>query len=148
MRWLAGAIVLLPLVLGGSKPCPEPNYPSIEDCPFAADPNLVVGKLLDWVRLEVGQKLAYTRTWCDPEGDPAQVTVVSGPPGLQIVNRPKIGTYTLLWTPSQPMTTAIVVQVTDKPAHGEPKSATGTILVQVVPRGQSLRTAGRCGGQP
>jgi len=147
MRWLLCAMVLLPLLVGGGNPCPEPNRPDIKNCPFAADPNLVVGVLLDCVRLEVGQRFAYTRTWCDPEGDPADARIVSGPEGVQIVNRPKTGAYTLLWLPRAPMTTAIVVRLTDKPAHGEPKSATGTILVQVVPRGQ--RSAPRqCGGQP
>jgi hypothetical protein len=146
MRWLTGVAVVVPLLIGNA-PCPEPNYPNIRDCPFAADPNLVVGKLLDCVRLEVGQLFTQTRTWCDPEGDPARAEVLSGPPGVQIINKPRIHSYTLLWTPRQPMVAAIVVRVTDDPLHGQAKSADGTILVQVVPRGQ--RAAPRlCGGPP
>jgi hypothetical protein len=140
-------LVTAPLLVGGGNPCPEPNRPDIRDCPFPADPSLVVGVLLDWVRLEVGQKLTYTRTWCDPDGDPAKVEILHGPEGLQIVNKPKIGAYTLLWLPRAPMTTSIVVRVTDEPAHGEAKSATGTILVHVVPRGKRLAPR-QCGGQP
>jgi hypothetical protein len=146
MRWLASAAVVVPLLIGG-VPCPEPNYPDIRNCPFPVDPNLVVGRLLDCVRLEVGQPFTQTRTWCDPEGDPARAEILAGPAGVQIINKPKIRSYTLLWTPRQPMIAAIVVRVTDEPAHGQPKSADGTILIQVVPRGQ--RPAPRlCGGPP
>ena len=146
-RWLAGAAVLLPLLVAGNIPCPEPDYPAVEDCPFPVDPNLVAGTLLGWVRLEVGQRLTHTRTWCDAEGDPAEVEIVAAPQGVQIINRPNIRAYTLLWVPTQPMTAAIVVRITDRPAHGDAKSATGTILVQVVPRG-GLASGGRCGGRP
>jgi len=147
MRWLVGAAVVLPLLVGGTRPCPEPNYPDLKDCPFPADPNLIAGKLLECIRLEVGQKLIHTRTWCDPEGDPARAEIVSGPRDVQLINKPRTFSYTILWTPRQPMTTAIVVRVTDEPAHGEPKSADGTILIQVAPRGQ--RPAPRlCGGPP
>lgn len=147
MRWLTGVAVVLPLLIGGTRPCPEPNYPDIRHCPFPVDPNVVVGKLLDCVRLEVGQRLAHTRPWCDPEGDPVRVEIVSAPPGVQIINKPGISSYTLLWTPKQPMTAAIVVRATDEPAGAEPKSAEGTILVHVVPRGR--RPAPRlCGGPP
>jgi hypothetical protein len=147
VRWMSCVLVLAPLLVGAAAPCPEPNRPDIRACPFPVDSSLVVGTLLDWVRLEVGQKFTYTRTWCDPDGDPAEVEIVSGPEGVQIVNKPKTGAYTLLWLPRTPMTAAVVVRVTDKPAHGDPNSAIGTILVQVVPRGQ--RPAPRqCGGQP
>lgn len=151
MRQFAGLLILLPLLVGSNAPCPEPKYPRIEDCPFQADPNLVVGKLLGWVRIELGKELVYTRTWCDPNGDPAKVGIVSGPDGLRIVNRPKTGSYTIFWTPRQIQTCAIVVQVTDDPRDGKPMSDTGTILVQVVPRGQRLATKPApkgCGGPP
>jgi hypothetical protein len=148
MRWLTGVAVVLPLLIGGTRPCPEPNYPDIRSCPFPADPNLVVGKLLDCIHLEVGQKLIHTRTWCDPEGDPARAEIVSGPEGVQIVNKPQISSYTILWTPRQPMIAAIVVRVTDEPAHGQPKSADGTILVQVMPRGERRPAPRLCGGPP
>ncbi len=138
MRWLASAAVVVPLLIGGSgrSPCPEPNTPDIRDCPFPADPGMVVGKLLACVRVEAGQPFTMTRTWCDPEGDPARAELLAAPEGVQIIDRPKTSSYTVLWTPRQIMTAAIVVQVTDQPAHGQPKSSTGTILVQVVPRGQ------------
>jgi hypothetical protein len=147
MRWFASAMILLPLLAGGSIRCPEPDYPDIRECPFPVDPNLVVGKLLGWVRLEVGRELIHTRTWCDAEGDPATVKILDGPKGVKLINKPRTSSYTLLWTPKQPTTTAIVVQVTDKPASGQPKSDTGTLLVQVVPRGQHLIPTG-CGGRP
>ncbi len=147
MRILAGVIVLLPLVIGSSEPCPEPNYPSVQECPFPIDPNLVTGKLLGWLRVEVGRALTDTRVWCDPDGDPAVVEVLSGPEGVKLVNRPKTGSYTILWTPRQPMTTALVLRVTDNPGRGEAKSDTGTILIQVLPP-QSRRAAKPCGGQP
>ena len=147
VRWLAGAIVVLPLLIGGAVPCPEPNYPDITEAPFPVDPNLVQGRLLDWIHLEVGQRWAHTRTWCDPEGDPARADIVSAPEGVQIVNKPKISSYTLLWTPSQPMLAAIVVRVTDMPLRGEPTSSTGTILVRVVAPEQRSATGG-CASRP
>lgn len=146
MRWLASAAVVMPLLIGG-VPCPEPNYPDIRACPFPADPNLVVGKLLDCVRLEVGRSFIQTRTWCDPEGDPARAEILAGPAGVRIINKVRTKSYTVLWTPRQPMTAAIVVRVTDEPARGTPKSTDGTILVQVV--APERRFAPRlCGGPP
>jgi len=146
-RWLASMTILLPLLVGGAAPRTEPNLPRLEDCPFAVDPNLVVGKLLACLRVELGRQMIHTRTWYDPEGDPAEVKILKGPQGVQILNRPKIRSYTILWTPTQIMTTAIVVQVTDQPARGQPASSVGTILVQVVPRGQQPAPRG-CGGPP
>jgi len=147
MRFLASLVLVLPLTVGTRGPCTEPNYPAIEDCPFPVDPNLVVGKLLAWVRLEAGEELIHTRTWCDPNGDPATVEIVDGPEGLRLVDRPKTQSYTLLWRPKGPGITAIVVRVTDKPSRRRPLSDTGTILVQVLPAGRR-RTASPCGGQP
>lgn len=142
--------ILLPLLVDSNAPNPEPVYPRIEDCPFPADPNLVVGKLLGWARVELGQELIHTRTWSDPNGDMARVEIVSGPDGARIVNKPRTGAYTIFWTPKQIMTTAIVVRVTDDPLTGPPLSDTGTILVQVVPRGQrmAVHRGGGCGSPP
>jgi hypothetical protein len=151
MRWLAGIAVLLPLLAGSTDRCPEPSYPDLKNCPFPADPSLVQGKLLGWLRVEVGQELIHTLTWCDPDADSAAVEIVAAPPGVQLVNRPKVSSYTLLWTPRAPGVASIVVRVTDKPISAKPQSSTGTILVQVVPRGQrlGLSPAPRgCGGQP
>lgn len=144
-RVLVGMVVLLPLLLGTKPPCPEPNRPPIADCPFAVDPNLVVGKLLGWVSIEVGQELAHTRRWCDPDGDSAVVEILHGPRGLELVNRPKTASYTLLWKPRRPMTATVVLRVTDKPAQGRAKSDTGTILVQVLPPRRRV-APGLCGG--
>jgi hypothetical protein len=145
MRWLMSMAILLPLAVGGIPQRAEPNYPKLENCPFPVDPNLVVGKLLGWVRIELGKTLIHTRTWRDPNGDPAEVKILRGPPGVRILNRHEITSYTVIWTSRQIMTTAIVVQVTDRPATGEPKSDTGTILIQVVPRRLAPRG---CGGPP
>lgn len=145
MRWMLALSILLPLLVGSHAPAPQPDYPRIEDCPFPADPNLVVGKLLGWARVELGKELIHTRTWSDPNGDLAKVEIVSGPDGARIVNKPKTGSYTIFWTPRQIMTAAIVVRVTDDPLSGEPLSDTGTILVQVVPQGQRA-AASRGGG--
>lgn len=147
MRTLASVVIVLPLLVGTRRPCPEPEYPTIAQCPFPADPNLVVGKLLGWVRIEVGEELAHTRTWCDADGDSAVVELLDGPEGVELVDKPRINSYTLLWRPTHPMTTAIVVRVTDKPLGRQPKSDTGTILVQVVQPGRR-RTASPCGGPP
>lgn len=147
MRWLAACLILLPLLVGGSPLCPEPSYPRLEDCPFEVDASMVVGKLLGWVRIELGKELIHTRKWCDPNGDPARVEVIRGPDGVRIVNKTKTGSYTVFWTPRQVQTCAIVVRVTDVPQTGAPQSDTGTILVQVVPRGQRLAPQG-CGSPP
>jgi len=147
MRWLASTMTLLPLLIGSAASRTEPNYMKLEDCPFAVDPNLVVGKLLACVQVELGQQMIHTRTWSDPEGDPAEIRILQGPPGVQIINRPKVRSYTILWTPTQAETAAIVVQATDRPARGQPASSVGTILVQVVPRGQRPAPRG-CGGPP
>jgi hypothetical protein len=150
MRWFASLTVLLPLLVGSVAPRTEPNYhyPKIEDCPFAVDPNLVVGKLLACVQVELGLTLIHTRPWHDPDGDPAEVKILKGPAGVRIVNRTKAGSYTILWTPRQIETCAIVVQITDQPAPGkQPLSDVGTILVQVVPRGHRPAAHG-CAGPP
>jgi len=147
MRWLVNVAVLLPLLVGGNTRCAAPEYPDIKSCPFPADPNLIQGALLGWIRLEVGQKLTHTRTWCDEEGDPANAELVSAPDGVRLINKSKVSSYTLLWTPTQPTTAAIVVRVTDKPPNRPPKSSTGTILVQVAPRGTHFAPKG-CGGPP
>ncbi len=150
-RGLTSMIVLLPLLVGADSRCPEPNYPDLKDCPFPVDPNLVQGKLLGWLRVEVGQELIHTLTWCDPDGDPAEVELLVGPDGVQLVNRPKTSSYTLLWTPRVSGVAALVVRVTDKPVDAEPRSSVGTILVQAVPHGQRFglsRGPGGCGGRP
>lgn len=147
MRWLVSMAILAPLLVGGNPRQAEPNGLRLEDCPFAVDPNLVVGRLLACLRVEVGQSLMHTRTWYDPDDDPAQVRILQGPAGARIVNRPKTTSYTILWTPRQIQTAAIVVQVTDRPAHGKPLSDTGTILVQVVPPEHRLAPQA-CGGSP
>ena len=147
MRWLMNVVILLPLLVGGNTRCPEPERPDIKDCPFPVDPNLIQGVLLGWVRLEVGQNVTHTRTWCDEEGDPADAELVSAPAGVRLINKSKVSSYTLLWTPTQPTTAAIVVRVTDRPLDRSPKSNTGTILVQVVPRGTHFAPKG-CGGPP
>ena len=147
MRWLVNAVVLLPLLLGGSARCPEPERPDIGNCPFPVGPNLIQGVLLGWVRLEVGENLTHTRTWCDEEGDPADAELVSAPAGVRLINKSKVSSYTLLWTPTQPTTAAIVVRVTDRPRDRPPRSSTGTLLVQVVPQGTHFAPKG-CGGPP
>jgi hypothetical protein len=147
MRWLLSLALLLPLLVGGTPRCPPPQRPSLADCPFQVDPNLVQGALLDYLRIRAGEKFAHTRTWCDEEGDPAEARLVSAPEGVELINRPKINSYTLLWTPTEPMTCAIVIEVTDRPLDRQPRSSTGTILVQVVPRRQRMAPAG-CGGRP
>ena len=147
MRWCIGVAILLPLLVGGNPPCPRPKRPSLADCPFPADPNLVQGTLLACLRLEAGRKFTHTRTWCDEEGDPAQARLVSAPAGMELIDKPKINSYTLLWTPTEPMTAAVVIEVTDRPLDRQPQSSLGTILVQVVPRGRRLAPSG-CGGRP
>ena len=147
MRWLVNVVVLLPLLVGGNTRCPSPEHPDLESCPFPADPNLIQGALLGWVRLEAGQRLTHTRTWCDEQGDPADAELVSAPDGVRLINKSKVSSYTLLWTPTRPMTAAIVVRVTDKPLDRPSKSNVGTILVQVVPRGTPFAPKG-CGSPP
>ena len=145
MRTLMSVAIVLPLLIGTDRPNPDPDTPAIEDCPFEVDPNMVVGKLLGWARVEVGQQLAHTRTWSDPDGDSARVEIVSGPEGVKLINKPRITSYTILWRPTHPMTTAVVVRVTDRPVTGQPESQTGTLLVQVVPA-TKRRAPGLCGG--
>jgi hypothetical protein len=65
MRWLVSMVILLPLLVGDTPQRAEPNYPRLEDSPFPADLNLVVGKLLAYVRAELGQPMTHTRTWYD-----------------------------------------------------------------------------------
>jgi hypothetical protein len=147
MRALVGVAILLPLLIGTSSPSPGSDAPTLEDCPFEVDPHLVTGKLLGWVEVEVGQQLAHTRTWSDPDGDSASVEIVAGPEGVKLINKPRIRSYTILWKPKQLMTTAVVVRVTDKPVTGQPESQTGTLLVQVIPAARR-RPPSLCGGQP
>jgi hypothetical protein len=147
VRMLAVAIVVLPLLVGGGVPSAEANRPAIEDCPFEFDPSLVVGQFLGWLRIEVGQTLDHTRTWSDPDGDPARAKLLDGPDGMRLYSRSKLNSYTLLWTPKQPQVVAAVVRVTDEPHTGEPLHSTGTILIQVVPAARRA-APGACGGRP
>jgi len=147
MRVLAGIMVLLPLLVSGGEARFVPEQRGVEECPFPFDQSLVEGRLLGWLQVEVGRPVAHTRTWSDPDGDAAVVEIVKGPPQATVINKPKINSYMLLWTPQEPMVTAIVVRVTDRPLTGEPKSDTGTILIQVLPR-QRQRAPRLCGGPP
>jgi hypothetical protein len=147
MRTLLSVVVLLPFLIGTSSSGPGSAAPALEDCPFEVDPNMVVGKLLGWTRIEVGQAWAHTRTWSDPDGDSASAEIVTGPEGIRLINKPRITSYTILWTPPHPMTTAVVVRVTDKPVTGKPQSQVGTLLVQVVPK-MKRRGGSPCGGLP
>ena len=146
-RTLMSLIVVLPLLIDTNGPCPEPDYPSLADCPFPVDPNLVEGKLLGWLQVKVGQQLTHTRTWCDPDGDSVTAEIVSGPEGVRLINKPRITSYTILWRPKHLTTAAIVVRVTDNPITGSPKSDVGTLLVQVVPK-LKRSPSGGCGGRP
>ena len=145
MRALGGIVFLMPLVLGVGAASRALDEVSIETCPFPIDPNMVEGKLLGWIVIEAGRSITHTRTWHDPDGDEATVEIVKGPEHARIVNRSKIGSYTILWTPQQPQTTSIVVRATDKPRLGQPQSATGTLLIQVLPPRRIL-TRSPCGG--
>lgn len=147
VRTLMSLVVVLPLLVGTNGPCPEPDYPSLADCPFPVDPNLVEGQLLGWLQVDVGRQLAHTRTWCDPDGDSARAEIVAGPEGAMLINKPKIKSYTILWRPKHPATTAIVVRVTDNPIVGPPSSNVGTLLVQAIPA-TKRSPSGLCGGQP
>jgi len=147
MRLLICLIVLLPLLIGTNGPCPEPNRPSLEDCPFPVDPALVQGELLGWLEIPVGKQMAHTRTWCDPDGDSARAEIIAGPEGARLINKPRLNAYTLLWTPTRLTTTAFVVRVTDNPVVGTPASSVGTLLIHVIPAARRSPSGG-CGGQP
>lgn len=147
MRALAGILILLPLAVGATTEPRASEGASAQTCPFSFDPNLVEGTLLGWLVVEVGQSIYHTRTWSDPDGDEAMIEMVKGPQNAFLVNRPKTHSYTILWTPQQPQTTAIVLRITDNPPSGEPLSVTGTLLIQVVPSQPSL-TRSPCGGRP
>ncbi len=147
LRTLISLIVVVPLLIGTNDPCPEPDYPRIADCPFPVDPNLVEGKLLGWLQVELGEPLAHTRTWCDADGDSVAVEIVKGPDGVRLINKPRITSYTILWRPRHLTTTAIVLRATDNPVVGLPKNDVGTLLIQVVPTMKRSRSGG-CGGRP
>lgn len=73
--------------------------------------------------------------------------LLGGPEGMRLYNKPRIGSYTLVWTPKRAGVFAAVVRVTDQPRSGEPAGSTGTILIQVVtPAGRAA--PGLCGGPP
>jgi len=146
VRVLAVAIVVLPLLLRGA-PCPEVNLPAMEDCPFAFGPSLIVGQYLGWIRVEAGRQLVHTRTWCDPDDDPARAELLAGPDGMRLFNKPRISSYTLVWTPKRAGVFAAVVRVTDEPRSGEPAGSTGMILIQVAAPARRV-APGLCGGPP
>jgi hypothetical protein len=147
MRIAAGILVILPLLVGGSPPATTLNSIGAAACPFAYDPNLVEGRLLGWLQVEVGRSITHTRTWYDADEDEGFAEIVKGPPRARLIYRPKVRSYTILWTPQEPQTTAVVVKVTDKPQTGVPKSDTGTILIQVLPH-QRRQAPRFCGGPP
>ncbi len=145
MRTVGGILVLLPLLVGSGGVNTEADRQGVAACPFPYDPNLVEGRVLGWLQVKVGRSITHTRTWYDPDGDEAVAEIVEGPPHARLIYRPKVGSYTILWTPQEPETTAIVVRVTDKPPTGQPKTDTGTILIQVLPR-RKHRHPRLCGG--
>lgn len=147
VRALAGIIFLLPLWLGASSPGETSRDVDAEACPFAFDPNLVEGKLLGWIVVEVGRSIKQTRTWSDPDGDDAMVEIVKGPRNALLVNHPKTSSYTIRWTPQRPQTTSIILRVTDNPSSGVPQSVTGTLLVQVTEPHRDMPPR-LCGGAP
>lgn len=147
IRALAGVVVVFPLLVGMGSPSPEPNRPTVQDCPFEIDPDRIRGTFLGWLRVEMGQQLVHTRTWRDPDGDSARVELLEGPEGMQLYNKPKMNSYTLVWTPTRVELVAVVLRVTDDPRPGIPASSTGTILIQVVPPDRRA-ARGLCGGRP
>jgi hypothetical protein len=146
-RMAVSLVVVVPLLFGMNGSEPAIVHPDIADCPFPVDASLVEGTLLGWLQVEVGRQMAHTRTYSDPEGDSVKVEIIKGPEGATLINKPRIHSYTILWTPTHPTTTAIVVRATDNPVTGSPASSVGTILIQAVPASQR-RGASPCGGQP
>jgi len=105
--------------------CAQPVW--IGPAPFAFDPNLVVGLLIDCHEVRAG-KFNRTGRVCDPDGDPVDVELLAGPAGMEVTQDLEASTWTLAGELA-PGLHAIVVCAIDRPLYGDPNETVVTILV-------------------
>jgi hypothetical protein len=117
-----------------AEPAYDPNT-----VPFPYNKNLVQGTLLGTVTQRAGVAGSVKGTYYDPDNDPVNVRIVSGPVGMLLKQDPTTGSYVLSWTPAgiDVGVKALVLAAKDTPPTGTALEATGTILWQVMPQNQT-----------
>ena len=145
-------LVLVACVLVGSlcfgQECPDQVFMDPDSIPFAYDPNSIpfdpasgVRGILDYRIVVVGNQLTWDGYWCDPENNPATLTVSAGS-----LVFPTINTFTWSMMSISVSVTPITFTITDIPDEGQvPKTRKGTLLVNSVPRNKPPVL---CGGRP
>ena len=116
--------------------------------PFAYDPNTIPfdpgsGErgILDYRIVVVGNQLTWDGYWCDPENNPATLTVSAG-----TLTFPTINTFTWSMTPTSISVIPVTFSITDIPDEGQvAETRKGTLLVNSVPRNKPPVL---CGGLP
>ena len=95
------------------------------EMPFGYDPNMVSGYLLGYLSTQVGGSVSHEITYCDPDEDVVELTVVDLPAGATAVDE------ILTWTPSAAGVWYVYLSITDRPQEAEDaKTVLGTILLQ------------------
>jgi len=108
--------------------CLQPVW--IGPAPFACDPNIVQGLLIDCHQVTAG-KFNRTGRVCDPDGDPVDVELLAGPAGMEVTQDLEASTWTLAGELA-PGLHAIIVCAVDRPLWGDPNETIVTILVDAV----------------
>ena len=117
-----------PLVVLADPNACVPRTWSVSAVPFAFDPNVVAGRLIDVIECDAGP-FARAGKYCDPDGDPVTIAIESGPAGIEIEQDTMLEVWTLRG-PLAPGVHAIVVRAVDDPAWGVPAADLVTVLVR------------------
>ena len=128
--------------------CPDQVFMDPNSIPFVYDPNTIpfdpvsgVRGILDYRIVTVGHQLTWEGWWCDPENNPATLTVSAGTLAFPTTN-----TFTWIMTPTSVTVIPITFTITDSPEEGQiAETRKGTLLVAAVP---ANKPPVLCGGRP
>ena len=124
-----GCITFLTL----AQDCPEPEQMEV---PFQHDANAVHYKVIGQVQMRVGQVFTCELRACDPDGDPMEFRLLSGPNDVVVdANTGYFG-----WQPAEPNVYYIDVEVVD--VYGARDR--GTIVISVGPPNRPPVFLGGC----
>lgn len=131
-----------------AQSCPDQVFIDPNTIPFIYDPNIIpfdpvsgVRGMLDYRIVTVGNQLTWEGWWCDPDNNPATLTVSVG-----TLTFPTINTFTWTMTPATISVIPATFTITDVPEEGQvAETRKGTLLVNSIPRNKPPVL---CGGRP